>query len=136
MFYGTVITAFASAMNKVESQIASSACDHQFQTQRITCEIILRELQRARNNICKFRVVTGVRFVKHNRIIHLQVQESQLLKYGDVNSSATRWVPISQFTILDRGIKDGIDYHTLSFDRREIDLDDITAPVGHVVVVS
>lgn len=85
--------------------------------------------------IANFRVVTGVRFVKQNRIIHLQVQESQLLEYGDVNSTSTRWVPIPQFTILDRGIKDGIDYHTLSFDRREIDLDDITAPVGHVVVM-
>lgn len=74
--------------------------------------------------------------MKHNRIIHLQVQESQLLQYGDINSSTTHWVPISQFTILDRGIKDGIDYHTLSFDRREIDLDDITAPVGHVVVMT
>lgn len=75
-----------------------------------------------------------MRLIKQNRIIHLQVKESQLLKFGRVNDSMSRWVPIPQFTILDKGMKDGIDYHTLSFDKREIDLDDVTAPVGHVVV--
>jgi hypothetical protein len=42
-------------------------------------------------------------------------------------------VPFSQFTILDKGVKDGVDYHTLSYDRRDVDLDDLTAPTGHVV---
>lgn len=40
MFYGTAIIASASAMNKAENQIASSACDLQFQTRRTTCEEI------------------------------------------------------------------------------------------------
>lgn len=56
------------------------------------------------------------------------------MKYGQVSEVSTRWVPISQFGILDKGIRDGIDYHTLEFDRRQVDLDDLTAPVGHVVV--
>ena len=72
--------------------------------------------------------------MKENRIVHLQIQESQLMKYGKVNQATTRWVPISKFTILDKGVKDGIDYHMLEFDQREMDLDDLTAPVGHVVV--
>ncbi|CRL01972.1 CLUMA_CG015288, isoform A [Clunio marinus] len=82
-----------------------------------------------RNNM----VVTGIRFVKSNRIIHLQIQESQLMKYGKVSSINTRWVPIQEFGIFDKGIRDGIDYHTLAYDRREVDLDDLIAPIGHVV---
>lgn len=57
-----------------------------------------------------------------------------MLKYGKVNQSVIQWAPISKFTILDKGVKDGIDYHMLEFDQREIDLDDLVAPVGHVVV--
>jgi len=72
--------------------------------------------------------------VKEQRIVHLQIQESQLIKFGKVNVSTSKWVPTRSFTILDKGIKDGIDYHTLAYDRREVDLDDLVAPNGHVVV--
>lgn len=78
--------------------------------------------------------MTGLRFVKQNRMIHLQVQESQLMQFGKVNSSTTHWVPVSQFKMLDKGIKDGIDYHTLTFEKRQIDFDDLSAPIGHVIV--
>jgi hypothetical protein len=80
------------------------------------------------------RVVTGLRFYKQNRIIHLQIQEGQLLERGKINATSTRWVPVDDYTILDKNIRDGRDYHTLAWDRREVDLDDLTAPVGHVVV--
>lgn len=80
------------------------------------------------------RVVTGLRFYKQNRIIHLQIQEGQLLERGKINATTTRWVPVEDYTIYDKGIRDGRDYHTLAWDRREVDLDDLTAPVGHVVV--
>lgn len=72
--------------------------------------------------------------MKHNRVIHLQVKQGLLLKYGKIDETTTHWVPISQFTIFDKGVRDGIDYHTLEFDRRQIDLDDLVAPVSHVVV--
>lgn len=72
--------------------------------------------------------------MKQNRIIHLQIQEGQLLERGKINTTSTRWVPVEDYTIYDKGIRDGRDYHTLAWDRRELDLDDLTAPVGHVVV--
>lgn len=62
------------------------------------------------------------------------MKEGLLLKYGKIDKSTSHWVPISPFTILDKGVRDGIDYHTLEFDRRQIDLDDLVAPVNHVVV--
>ena len=78
--------------------------------------------------------MTGIRFFKQNRIIHLQIQEGQLIERGRINASSIQWVPVDGYTILDKGIRDSHDYHTLAWDRREVDLDDLTAPSGHVVV--
>lgn len=78
--------------------------------------------------------MTGIRFFKQNRIIHLQIQEGQLIERGRINSTSVRWAPVEDYTIYDKGIRDGRDYHTLAWDRREVDLDDLNAPVGHVVV--
>lgn len=64
----------------------------------------------------------------------MQIQEGQLTERGRIIANTVRWVPVEDFTILDKGIRDGRDYHTLAWDRREVDLDDLTAPVGHVVV--
>lgn len=91
---------------------------------------------KARNelNLTAFRVVTGLRFFKQNRIIHIQIQEGQLLERGKINASSVHWVPVEDYTILDKGVRDGRDYHTLAWDRREVDLDDLSAPAGHVVV--
>uniref|UniRef100_U5EP73 Putative secreted protein n=1 Tax=Corethrella appendiculata TaxID=1370023 RepID=U5EP73_9DIPT len=79
------------------------------------------------------RVVTGIRFVKRNRIIHLQVQQGELLPRGMINLSTLEWVNVSDYRLLDRNIRNDIDYHTLTRDSRTLDLDDITAPDSHVV---
>lgn len=68
-----------------------------------------------------------------NRIFHLQIQEGELLPRGQINASSVEWRPISDYKLLDRGIRNGQDYHTLSWDKRAIDLDDLIAPASHVV---
>lgn len=77
--------------------------------------------------------MTGVRFVKKNRIIHIQIQEGDLKERGFINASTLEWKPVSDYKLLDRGIRNGLDYHTMSWDKRAIDLDDLTAPINHVV---
>jgi hypothetical protein len=52
---------------------------------------------------------------------------------GHVNVSSTRWQPINNYTLLDRGIKDGVDYHTVKWNTRAMDLDDLLAPASQVV---
>lgn len=79
-----------------------------------------------------YRVVTGLRFRKINRIIHLQVQEGTLMERGLINDTTLKWKEMSEYRLLDRGIKNGLDYHTLGWDRRSIDLDDLIAPQKHV----
>lgn len=77
--------------------------------------------------------MTGVRFKKVNRIIHIQIQEGELQARGFVNASTLSWKPVSDYKLLDRGIRNGLDYHTMSWDKRAIDLDDLVAPNSHVV---
>ena len=77
------------------------------------------------NVIICCRVVTGIRFRKVNQIIHMQIQEGELLPRGYIDQSTVHWKPIEEFSVLDRNVKNGIDYHTLSWEKRGLDLDDL-----------
>ncbi|XP_016843827.1 uncharacterized protein LOC103316723 [Nasonia vitripennis] len=70
-------------------------------------------------------VLTGARLVKRNRMIHIQIQEGQLLQNGRINASTLRWSKINE---------NPISYHTLQWEqKREIHLDDLMAPKNHVL---
>lgn len=83
--------------------------------------------------IILFRVITGLRFVKKNRIIHLQIQEAALLPQGNINVTSMRWKPVDDYKITDKNVLNGIDYHTMTWDKRAMDLDDLIVPEGYVV---
>lgn len=74
---------------------------------------------------CYHRVVTGLRFKKVNRIFHLQIQEGELMPLGEINSTSLFWKPVDNYTLNDKGVKSGRDYHTLKYRASSIDLDDI-----------
>lgn len=80
-----------------------------------------------------FRVVTGLRFVKVSRIIHLQIQQGKLLPRGNIDLSTVEWVPVEEYKITDYNIFNGQDYHTMTWEQRSIDLDDLYADEGSVV---
>lgn len=82
-----------------------------------------------------YRVVTGLRFVKHNRIFHLQIQEGKLLPRGNINRTSLTWKPVENYQIFDRDVRNGRDYHTLSYESRSMDLDDIYTDDNSFVVV-
>ncbi|XP_014289814.1 uncharacterized protein orion isoform X1 [Halyomorpha halys] len=79
------------------------------------------------------KVVTGIRFTKVNRIIHLQVQEGELLPLGGINETTIQWKPVEDYNIDDKGVTVGVDYHMLTWEGRAIDLDDIKVPQDCVV---
>lgn len=80
-----------------------------------------------------FRVVTGVRFVKRNRILYLQIQEGKLLPYGMIDSATVKWVPVENYKIKNSSIFEGKDYHRLTWLDRRLDLQTIMAQKGSVV---
>ncbi|GJQ88231.1 hypothetical protein Trydic_g19487, partial [Trypoxylus dichotomus] len=68
------------------------------------------------------KVVTGVRFVKRNGIIHLQVQQGELLPHAIINATTLEWVPIQNFKMTDRYIYDKQDYIKLGRRKNAVDL--------------
>ncbi|KAK1133608.1 hypothetical protein K0M31_011408 [Melipona bicolor] len=82
-------------------------------------------LRKVESDTANNKVVTGIRFRKVNQIIHMQIQEGELLPRGYIDQSTVHWKPIEEFSILDRNVKNGIDYHTLSWEKRGLDLDDL-----------
>ncbi|XP_066151749.1 uncharacterized protein [Euwallacea fornicatus] len=79
------------------------------------------------------KVVTGLRFVKSNRVIHLQIQEGELLPRMTINASTVTWKEVENYKITDRKIFNGQDYHTFTWEKRRLDLDDLEADEGHVL---
>ncbi|XP_013143943.1 PREDICTED: uncharacterized protein LOC106107598 isoform X4 [Papilio polytes] len=88
-------------------------------------------LQEACADDTKNMVVTGIRLVKHGRMFHLQISEGTLGERGAVKAGS--WVPIQKFDPNDQNVREGTDYHTLTYERRAIDLDELDSPVGHVL---
>ncbi|XP_050438388.1 uncharacterized protein LOC126844318 isoform X2 [Adelges cooleyi] len=87
------------------------------------------------SDISQNKVVTGVRFNKVKQMFHLQVEEGVLGPRGSINESTRRWVdlPVPGFTYQNVTLRDGVDYHTLSYTSRAIDLDNVMAPKNMVV---
>lgn len=81
-----------------------------------------------------FRVLTGLHFVKVNRVFHLQIQEGELLPRGKINASSLHWVPVDNYTLNERGVRNNRDYYTLSYGARSIDLDDVHTEDNSFVV--
>ncbi|EFA08552.2 hypothetical protein TcasGA2_TC006207 [Tribolium castaneum] len=77
------------------------------------------------------RVVTGLRFVKHNEIFHLQIQEGKLLKRGKIDPDSVRWVPVDNYKHFDT--IEGKDFHKITWEKRSFELSTIMAQNGSVV---
>lgn len=80
-------------------------------------------------------MVTGLRFVKKNRVIHLQIQEGELRPRMTINPSTLRWKEPEEYNISsnDRKMYEGQDYHTLTWKNRKMDLDDLEADEGYIL---
>ncbi|XKL65650.1 hypothetical protein PGB90_009070 [Kerria lacca] len=88
-------------------------------------------LEPAVSNISDNKIVIGIRFVKQNRVIHLQVQEGKLLPGGVIDNQTLAWVSLPSITV--GNWLDVPKYHKLSYESRAIDLDDIVAPAKYLV---
>ncbi|XP_059061467.1 uncharacterized protein LOC131854370 isoform X2 [Achroia grisella] len=89
-------------------------------------------LKEAVADVEKNKIVTGVRLVKSGRVFHLQITQGILGERGSVTPHGS-WGAITEFDPSDKALKEGVDYHTLTYERRAIDLDDLDSPAGHVL---
>lgn len=82
------------------------------------------------------RIISGVAIVKRNGIFSWTITQSKLISHGRVDhyqADPRRNVIFSNFRRTDPGIIDGIDYHTLSWQNRSVNLDTVVVPRGCVV---
>ncbi|KAL1497449.1 hypothetical protein ABEB36_008421 [Hypothenemus hampei] len=84
-------------------------------------------------NVENNSVVTGIRFIKKNRILHLQIQEGKLLSHGYIDQSTVHWVDVDDFKITDEDITSGQDFFTMSFGDASMTMDEIEVKTLHVV---
>ncbi|XP_077292900.1 uncharacterized protein LOC143915942 isoform X2 [Arctopsyche grandis] len=77
------------------------------------------------------KVVTGLRFVKVNRVINIQISEGKLLPGGKIDQNSVTWSEVKSKN-LKYSVR-GKDYHEMSNEERAIDLDDLEGPQGYVL---
>lgn len=79
--------------------------------------------------------MTGVRLVKVNGVIQLSISQRTLFPFGqtDVSEQDTWKLATYQFAATDHGPIEGIDYFTLTYENRSINLDDLVVPQGKLV---
>lgn len=65
-----------------------------------------------------------------------RITEGKLIRNAQINVSIPtwqKWKPLELFRLTDYDAEDGVDYHTLNWQNRTINLDDLVAPPGKVV---
>ncbi|CAL4125405.1 unnamed protein product [Meganyctiphanes norvegica] len=78
-------------------------------------------------------VITGIRIIKRNQVIHLQIQQGQALPQGQVNTTTLEWQQVEQINVHSSSHQDGLHFKKLSFEYRTMDLDTLTGLNNHVV---
>lgn len=45
------------------------------------------------------KVITGIRFIKVNRVFHLQIQQATLAPFGQVDPTTVEWKPVDKYVL-------------------------------------
>ena len=86
------------------------------------------------SDIANNKIVVGVRFVKKNGVIHLEIEQATALKEGNIDENSRNWV---QTQTLDgqNSTQKNLGYiKTMSYEERALDIDRLDAPLGKVTV--
>ncbi|XP_020290288.1 uncharacterized protein LOC109857914 isoform X1 [Pseudomyrmex gracilis] len=90
-------------------------------------------LRSVTSDISNNKVITGAKLKKVNQVVHIQIQEGQLLPRGAINASTINWQPINGFSIMDSNVRSGVDYHKIVWEKRALDLDDLVSAQDHLL---
>ena len=73
------------------------------------------------------KIITGVKFVKKNRIIQIEIEQSETLPEGIINDTNRTWIENSD----NLSIEDP-DVYEMSYENRALDIDMLEAPPGTI----
>ena len=80
------------------------------------------------SDISTNKILTGVRFVKKNRIIQIEIEQSSPLPEGVINETDRTWIENEALSLAETE-----DIFEMSYESRSLDLDTLEAPKGHVI---
>lgn len=131
----TAAFVFATVTNRIYNLIDTLVFGQSHQILKRTskwCSTLnCRKKQQKPNSFC-FRVISGVGLTKVNRIIQLKILERELLPNGQLgqidgpnSANSQSWRTSKEFSIDDYDVEEGIDFHTLTWEHRAIDLDSV-----------
>ena len=60
--------------------------------------------------------------------MHIEIQQGTLLPGGKIDENSVYWKGADDYTLSDKNVKPGVDYHTIKWEQRGINLDDVKAP--------
>jgi len=66
--------------------------------------------------------------------MHLQIQEGKLLPYGYIDNATVRWVPVDDYNITDSRVYNDKDYYTMTYESRQMALDDLELTQNNAIV--
>lgn len=81
-------------------------------------------------------MVSAIALRKFQGVFHLVVTERELRPYATLDTSTPTWHSynsVDYFHINDAQVRNGIDYHTLTWENRTINLDTVEIPTGKAV---
>lgn len=63
----------------------------------------------------------------------MQIQEGQLTSRANIDNTTLRWVPLEDYQVTDKNVRNKEDFHTLTWEQRTLDLDDLYAGENEVI---
>ena len=90
-------------------------------------------LRSQESDLSKNQIVTGIRFVKKNGVIHLEIQQAKALREGNIDQDSRVWIEAENIDVKNDTQKDLGYFKTMSYEERALDLDQLQAPQGYVI---
>ena len=85
------------------------------------------------SDIASNKIVVGVRFVKKNGVIHLEIEQATALKEGNIDENSRQWI---ESPILDphNSTQKKLGFiKTMKYEERSLDLDKLEVISGNVI---
>uniref|UniRef100_A0A8D8W039 Uncharacterized protein n=1 Tax=Cacopsylla melanoneura TaxID=428564 RepID=A0A8D8W039_9HEMI len=91
-------------------------------------------LRPVQSDIGQNKIIVGIRFIKLNKVVHIQIRQATLLPKLLLNTTTAEWVPVSKIDVGDnKRTVEGLDYHKMTYEKRALDLDDVILPAKYLV---
>lgn len=78
-------------------------------------------------------IVTGVRLVKRNRVIHIEIEQSKALKEGNIDPTSRQWKEAEKLDVNNKTKEQSEDFMTMTYEERALDMDKLEGPKGYVI---